>query len=43
MGEVAHKTRPDFVISTGDNFYDCEITIQRLLSMLLTVLCMHAL
>ena len=28
MGEVAHTTRPDFVISTGDNFYDCEIAVQ---------------
>jgi hypothetical protein len=29
MGEVAHTTRPDFVISTGDNFYDCEPDVWR--------------
>ena len=23
MGAVAHDARPDFVISTGDNFYNC--------------------
>jgi tartrate-resistant acid phosphatase type 5 len=26
MGEVAHTTRPDFVISTGDNFYDSGLS-----------------
>jgi hypothetical protein len=41
MGEVAHTTRPDFVISTGDNFYDCEISLQGLLP-ILQATAMHA-